>query len=58
MDGCGVADVPLYVIGVIRDRNLDKSSAVTVLFSGPISDDELREFHKYVSKWASCQKAA
>jgi hypothetical protein len=41
----------LHVTGVIRDRNLDKSSAITVLFSGPIGDTDLREFHEYVSKW-------
>jgi len=44
-------NAPLHVIGVIRDRNLDKSSAITVLFSGPIGDADLREFHEYVSKW-------
>jgi hypothetical protein len=44
-------NAPLHVIGVIRDRNLDKSSAITVLFSGSIGDADLREFHEHVSKW-------
>ncbi len=47
----GTDSTPLHVIGVIRDRNLDKSAALTVLFSGPIGDTDLREFHEYVSKW-------
>jgi len=44
-------NAPLHVTGVIRDRNLDKFAAITVLFSGPIGDDGLREFHEYVSRW-------
>jgi len=41
---------PLHVIGAIRDIGLGKS-ALTVLFSGPIGDAELREFQDYISKW-------